>query len=362
MTPGVVSFSQAGRRRERTGSETPTLLGDLCAFSLIEIIAVLAILGILAGAVLPVLIRQIDYATEGAEATNLLALAEGFAQGGSAQQYIPSQTNWDTLIAANIGWQLTSVQINPRNNPRVFLINPGLTNLTLPYAQNSSGSPTFPANAQFMILSSLSSPLPAGLSSGVPASSDFNALWNNPNDTIPQGTSWSFGGQGADLKIQRINLASSFVHVVLTDFDAVGAPYSFTNNFTSPTLAFVAVNPPFDAYFLRGTILNLYFRSPSGNSLQTSQVLQQDTSLFFCNGLWRNAPCPVVLSGLEPIVQAFYANLAHGVGNPKNVYGDMTNYMGLYLQYSTSGFNPIYRASLQTAATGLTNDVQNLVQ
>jgi prepilin-type N-terminal cleavage/methylation domain-containing protein len=351
MKPHLLLSRQTAHARRHIGAAAQR---QLHAFSLIEIIAALAVVAILAAATLPVLIRQIDYAAQGIEATNLVTMASGFAQASSAQRYIPGFKNWDVFTATNIGWQLSAVQKNSRNNTRVFLIDQNLsigatTAWTLPFQQDSNGAAPV-VSPRFMIVSSLSAPLPPGLTTGVPASSDFNALWNTPNDTIPVGTSWAFNnwnGQGADLKIQRVNLATSFSHVVLTSLDPQPSSYSIDNSAT------ISLNSgtKFDAYFLKGTVLNLYYSSASGQALQAAQVLEQDSSWFFCNGLWRNAPCPADLSltGFESTVQNFFnVNLT--------VYNDMTNYMGLYLQYANGNFLSVSaRLSLQNM-TGKLND------
>lgn len=341
-------------------------LSSRSAFSLIEMIAALAIIAILTAATLPSLIKQIDYADRAMEGTNLLALATGLTQGGCSQRYIPSQANWASFIATNIGWQVGSVQTNARNNPRVFLIDPSLaigttTANTLPYQQTGFGASGPPTNTRFIIISSQPGPLPANLTNGVPAPSDFNALWINPNDKVPPGTSWSFNpnGQGADIKIQRINFASSFSHVVLTCLDFANAVYSIDGY---PTNTLYPPGGKFDAYFLNGTVLNLYYWSNNTPTLQAAQVIQQDASWFFCNGLWRNNRCPsddLSLSSLQAVVQSFFSlNLSNSL-----VYADMTNYMGLYLQWAKVGFqkNDPLHTLLQAATTQLNSGINNIV-
>jgi type II secretory pathway pseudopilin PulG len=330
-------------------------------------IAVLAVIAILAAAVLPVLLRQLDYAAQGNEDTNLVAIATGFQAVATGQRYVPSANNWASLVSTNLGWQLSSVQTNLRNNPRIFLVDPSLqigTNVatTLPYQQTSSGSTNQPTNPRFMIVSSLSSPFPAALTNGM-SSADFDALWNTTKDTIPTGTSWSWSawtGQGADVKIQRINLAPSFFHLVLTASDFTNALYSIDNS----AIKTVTNGPTgsLDTYSLASTILKLYSRSgPATNvitNLFASQVLQQNTAWVFSGGSWRNAnvPAPDAGGGGEwgGIVDAFLNTIGnHGV-TPTMMFTDMTNWLATYNQYAAGNFtnNTTFYKNLLDPAKG----------
>ncbi len=197
-------------------------------FSLIEVIAVLAISALLASATLPALLRQADYVAEVSENANLQSLAKAFQDGVSRQRYVPGQANWADFIATNAGWDVGTVLTNPANNPRAFLIDPllnigGIPAANLPYVQPASGSPTLPINPRFIILSSLSSALPF---TNTISTNDFNALWTNPDNTVPTNSaSWaSWQGQGSDLRIARINLSSQFARVVLNNLDGVSGP------------------------------------------------------------------------------------------------------------------------------------------
>src|ERR1700756_4241514 len=83
-------------------------------FSLIEMIGVLAVIAILAAVVLPVLLRQLDYAAQTYEGTNLVALASGFQNVATGQRYVASTGTWAGYVSTNIGWQLSAVQTNLR--------------------------------------------------------------------------------------------------------------------------------------------------------------------------------------------------------------------------------------------------------
>lgn len=246
------------------------------------------------------------------------------------------------------------------------------TAATLPYQQGAGGSTNIPTSPRLIILSSTSSALPAGISNGVPASTNFNALWNNPDNTIPTGTSWNWStwkGTGYDLKIQRINLASSFNHLVLTVLDATNAPYNidefglaFVTNSTSTT------SNSMDAYFLKGTVFKLYSNT---TNLQAAQVLQTDLNYVFSGGLWRLAPVPA--SGTAGSSPSVSSSPSVAVANTDNcsstcdgswgnlgcmchrfctncpnqetctrccdVACDLANYMNLYLQYAAGNFS-----------------------
>jgi len=349
---------------------------DPVAFTLIEVIAVLAIIAIVAAAALPVAIRQIDYANQATEGTNLVALAAGLTQGASAQRSIPSQANWATFIATNIGWQTTAVASNVNNpqNPRVFLINPALqigtnTAANLPYLQTTNGATSIPVSPQFILISSLSSPLPANVTNNL-SSSDFQALWNTPVGTIPTNTSFSWNnwqGQGADITIQDINLASSFVRLGLSVADPTNAYYQIDlfplNLLTNGT----AVN----AWFLRGTVLNLYYPTTnSATNLLASQVLLQDSTWVFSGGLWRNAAVAASgnggggggpYGGLQAIVQQFVANPSHNGMYPSNLFNDMMTYMSNYALFFTNSTSSSLSTKLNNNANAIYNDAVTLV-
>jgi hypothetical protein len=223
----------------------------------------------------------------------------------------------------------------------------------LPYVQTNSGSGnSVPPSARFVIVSSLSSPLP-----NLSAATDFTSLWNNTNNVIPAMPTWNgWKGHGADIIIQRINLASSFNLLSLTVSDPVTASYSI-DNFPQST---VTTGTTTNAYFPAGTVVNLYYlTSTNPTNLQASQVLGQNVSWVFSSGLWRIAPMP---ASSQSIVQNFYTNAPNpystNAPNLIKVYSDMTSYMGLYDSFAASGFvNFTIKGNLQAACTNLNRDL-----
>src|SRR5947207_481002 len=76
-------------------------------FSLIELIGVTAVIAILALALSPILIKQLDRIAGDKENAQLKAFAEAFRQGVLKTKTIPDQTGWAAMVAANSGMEIS---------------------------------------------------------------------------------------------------------------------------------------------------------------------------------------------------------------------------------------------------------------
>ncbi len=154
-------------------------LNGWSAFTLIEMIGVLAIVAVLAGLLVPVAFGHLDQIASEQETARLQALGDALQQNILTTHSISSYTNWATVVATQSGLDIGSVTNNFRNRQRVFLVDAGgwLSN-RLTYVQNSVGSSNLPVNARVMLVSSLGRNLP--ITTGMPLASDFDALWNAP--------------------------------------------------------------------------------------------------------------------------------------------------------------------------------------
>ena len=83
-------------------------------------------------------------------------------------RYIPNDADWAAAVATELGVDTAAVTTNPRRQPRLFLIDPNLSiaDAGLPYTQTSPGSVSQPVSPRVIILSSVGTPLPAGVVSG----------------------------------------------------------------------------------------------------------------------------------------------------------------------------------------------------
>src|SRR6266498_2241621 len=124
------SNSEDGRRKAELfrlrcfAFRAPRSACRLRAFSLIELIAVLAATAIMAAALVPALVRHMDRIAGERESAALKSFADALQQSIRRNRYIPNHTDWATNVAAELGVDVANVTTSPRNQPRFFLIDP----------------------------------------------------------------------------------------------------------------------------------------------------------------------------------------------------------------------------------------------
>jgi type II secretory pathway pseudopilin PulG len=288
---------------------------DLGAWTLIELIGVVAVIAILSAALVPTAIREIDRMVADQEVSTLKTFSTAFQQYILGTRTIPDATTWNTAIAGKLGFSPNDVLYNTRQqshqSSRVFLIDPSLQLSPssppsgLLYQQStavasSPGTPMLPVNPRFMIVSSLGKALPSAVASGVFSAGHpeyFANLWNATDGTVPSDTVWSgWKGNAADVIVQRINLTPLFVRLAMGKYNSPTFGY-YTIDGTDGTTAPTGVTSPsrtsggVDGYFIQGTVLTLYTNNPSDqtHAVDTKQILNSDTTYVFEQGVWRNS-------------------------------------------------------------------------
>jgi type II secretory pathway pseudopilin PulG len=331
--------------------------------TLIEIVGVMVVLVILASILVPALLRKMDQVAGDQESASLKALGDALQSSILRHRYIPSPTNWAQTVAIERGVNLSDVTTNLRRQPRVLLIDPALQIGSRvagqDYLQDNIGSVIVdgsgrvipPISPRILLLSSIGVPLPGGVTTGVPASSsDFDGIWNAADGALPAGGLWA-GWRGAqDLKVQRVNLSSLFVHVVLTSYASYDASSNrvegkYSIDGSALTNAWDTTVNPFgrDSYFLQNSALNLFSYT---NSLDTQQILTRDISFVYQQLVWRASIEGLGFAGgmdIGTIVDRFLR--AHN--NPRatspasqqlNIVNAMMDYMQAYQNWEAVGF------------------------
>jgi type II secretory pathway pseudopilin PulG len=250
------------------------------AFSLLELVGVLAVIAILVSFLVPSLIRRLDRAAWVKETQDLGAIANALTLQVLRSNNIPDQDGWSQAAANWLVRPVNLITANPRRFGRFYLIDPNLRlpGAALPYTQSSNrGLSGRPANARLMLVSSVARANPPVPTDRWLSAASFNDIWNTPQAVKP--STWtSFSGTGEDICVQRLNLESLFHQLVLVNRDRAGTA-TFAINSTNVT----PVTNIWNNWYLDGSVVSLC----DSNGVSVARyVLNQSTSFVFENGAW----------------------------------------------------------------------------
>lgn len=259
------------------------------AFSLIEVLGVLSVITILSLALVPALIAGYDRTARERESRALEEMAEGLRSHILRNRNIPDHTTIAAALATELGRQIGTVMTNERGLPRLYVIDPAITNtLPMPFVQTPFGIATnVNPNLGVLFLSSISAPLPVNLTNGfAPGSAAFSNLWNTADGQVPAG--WSWAGRGEDLRIQRVNLGTLFVPVIL-NYDTYTVALTNQGRFTigNSTTNILPTSPTYVAHYLEGSVLGLHHHAGTTNTLQATEVIKHPMSFVYERDAWR---------------------------------------------------------------------------
>lgn len=264
-------------------------------FTLLETIGIVAVASILAAAIVPALIAQIDRVAAEEEEAALLECAEGLLDYVAVERVIPGDDlavlgdlapasgMLSNAIAKSVGMRLDEIRINDRGNARKFICDPNFwegVSMEFPVSQLVDGWPK-PDNPRALIVSSNGAPLPA-------AGFDFEDLWMAADGTeISTGAPWdTWSGNWDDIKIQRVHMGHMFHHLVLNNVElSLGAGYKVDGVGDGLGNPMSLVPGSVDAYYLEGAKLQLY----SEGTLVATEIITSDRAYFYEDGIWRSS-------------------------------------------------------------------------
>jgi prepilin-type N-terminal cleavage/methylation domain-containing protein len=252
------------------------------AFTLIEMIGVLAVLALLASALIPVAIRRIDRAAWTKEVGELGSISNALTLQIARNYAIPNQANWAAVAA---GWNMrpvSQISTNSRGFARLFFYDSGGWMTNAPYTQTSSGTGPL-SGARIAIVSTIAKAFPNV--NGPLSTANFNSVWNAAQGATPSYlTSLGWTGKGDDLVIQRLNLDRLFHRLLLETRDASSSA-RFSINSTAPAATLAVPNNAsgWSSYYLDSSVVGLW----SGSILTNRFVLNGDISFVFDGGMWQ---------------------------------------------------------------------------
>ena len=250
-------------------------------FSLIEMIGVLAIMAILAGAIVPNALKSIDRAAVRSEKSNLENLADSLKLYLKTNGNIPTPANWATTLATLNDLNATDISQNDRGINRSFI------------RESNSTTPN-----RVLILSSMRTGLALPTESSI-NTARFNTIWDTTDGQIPATSSWAGWTSWNNiptskdyLLLQRINLSQIYqtdlatFTVSLNNLSSTIVSYTITSNGVTSAAINISATPPATATITglaKGDRLNLY-TAASGASLGYTYVVSESGKTFDFNG------------------------------------------------------------------------------
>ena len=250
-------------------------LSQQAGFTLMELIGVMAVMAILAGALSPNIAASLNQAYSDSEIENMDVIADNLIDYILKQKKIPSanSSSWVTALSSISTFSTEDLEYNTKGYRRRLIFDPRFFTNTdktfIGFSQNM-GLASAPVLPRVLLVSDMSKHVAAVSNKAA----IFNAIWNQSNTSVLK--------ESKNLIIKRINLADKFHRVVLSNQNTAKPYYQFENG----SLASIpVVNGGTDGivirYIIDSTQLNLFTAPyPNGNLEQVS-IIRSDLSMRY---------------------------------------------------------------------------------
>lgn len=252
----------------------------VAAFTLIEMIGVLAIMTVLASVMTPNLLRSIERAAVRTEADNLRTLGEQmklYLRDNATPPTTalpPTAPNWTSQLATYSSLSAADILTNRRRMNRLYVPDPVAANQRAMLVSSMRSGVALPSNAQI--------------------SAGFTAIWNTAEGSVPAAAGWSAWNTGniEYLVIERVNFAAVYradlqtFNVTLNNQGASTASYQVTqaNGTVLPVVNLIAGASTAPALTLRPKDRLALYRAAGAVTLDYSYVVSTTGKTFDFSG------------------------------------------------------------------------------
>ncbi|MCR9277669.1 MAG: type II secretion system GspH family protein [Pseudomonadaceae bacterium] len=243
-------------------------------FSLLEMIAVMAIMAIFAGVLAPSVFRTIDENLATAEESNLEAMAEALEEYVLDSKRVPSRlsSDWGPAIAERMSQSTARILNNDRGYTRGVYFDPTFLTSSVtafPGFTQDLGLTSAPNSPRVLVVSNLAANAPAAPTS----QAAFDAIWQQTG--TPSVT------EGKMVKVVRLNLAPLFHRVLLTNDNATTVGFQVESGTVGSVAGASGVPGSQTRYVIDGSKISMFADPYPSGALQRQALVREDLSYHY---------------------------------------------------------------------------------
>ena len=244
-------------------------------FSLMELIAVMAIIAILAGTLAPNVFDAIRRARADAEIENLASIVKSIELSVLQNKTIPTSTtsSWVSAVENSSDFSAQDIEFNSLNFRRRLIFDPrffSTSDSVFPGLNQNQGLANLPNSPRALLVSDMT----VNVANIPNTAAEFNAVWNQ--------TAGADLIESSDLKIQRINFSSKFHRVIISNQHVNQPFYQLEIGTTTAIPAAVGGSDgSITRFVLQDTKISLYAEPFPAGGKQLVHIVKSDWSIRY---------------------------------------------------------------------------------